>query len=271
MAAPGPKPAQRLAELRRVLVEVLTSAAGHIEHSQDGARHMLRARTRLKRAAALTAAFEPSLTKRDGIRAQKTIRRARRGLGATREAAALVETLRGLGLSSAIVAELTEIAAPGAEPEPRRATRDAHALRILAMRAAAWPVGPRGAKRALEAIIEAYRAARRLGPKAFKSQDDDDLHDLRGRAIALSVQLAHWSAPDDRRAQAFKRLRHALGEHHDLAVAHRHILNHSEPLAGELSDAIRTIGKKRSAARGRARRAFAALFDATPKAFAKSL
>ena len=254
------------------MVEVLTSAAGHIEHSEDDARHVLRARTRLKRAEALTAAFEPSLKKCDALHAHKTIRRARRGLGATREAAVLIETLRSLGLSPVGVAALTHASGtPGAGAPPRHAARDAHALRILAMRAAAWPVGPRRARGASEAIIEAYRAARRLGPKAFKSRDDDDLHDLRGRTIALAVLLAHWSAPDEKRARAFKRLRDALGDHHDLAVVYGHILRRSWPPGGELMDAVRAIGKRRRAARGRAGRAFAESFAATPRAFAKNL
>jgi CHAD domain-containing protein len=263
-------PAQRLADLRRALVEVLTSAAGHIEHSQDGERHVLRARTRLKRAEALAAAFEPSLKKRDALRAHKTIRRARRGLGATREATVLIETLRSLGLSPAGVATLIP-ASDSPSAEPHHSARDAHALRILAMRAAAWPVGPRGARRAAETIAAAYRTARRLGPKAFKSRDVDDLHDLRRRTIALAVQLAHWSEPDEKRAQAFRRLRDALGEHHDLAVAYGHILRRSWPPGGEVLDAVRTIGKRRRAARARARRAFAIAFAATPQAFAKKL
>jgi len=258
---------------RVALADALDEAAQRFADKGKSVEGVHDARKALKRARALTRLFEDSL-EAQAAEARSVVNAARRALGRTRDLDVMPDTARTLHASEAtreaLLFAITRERKRGASDAADEIDH-AKALAALADKVRSWPIHPGDDERALRHMRETYRKARRLGRAAFPHNDGPALHRVRSLIVDLGQQFDALAPPSPTRDADLRKLRQALGVHHDLTVLAAFALERRELLIGEKTEIREAIERQQRSLTRRARRRFSRAFGEPPQRFLRRL
>ena len=275
------------AELRRVAGEQLGSAVAGLESAgaRDRADAVHGARKSVKKTRALLRLARPGLPGAVYREEQDALRAAGRLLSGTRDADVLGETIDGLaerfagrmpassfnGLRRAVTAQAR------AEVGEEHAEDAVAALRAIAARAGAWPLGDVDAKALRRGAVRVHRAGAGRFKAARKAGGGEAMHDLRKRVkdrwYHERLLRDGWPAVSNAYADEAGRLGDLLGDEHDLAVLDERLAAHGAALRtrADLGAVRALIAERRAEMVAEALELGRHLYGESPKAFAQRI
>jgi len=154
-----------------------------------------------------------------------------------------------------------------------------HRFRELLSKAAeetdSWRIGDESFELMLASLRGTYRSGLRLGLGAFRTEDADEMHDLRSRVIDLFHQCelfqGAWTALFSAHLAELHRLRTALGDHNDLTMLGEFALSRLELPHGVAEEILDRVLSNRRPIERRAREQFERLYAERPGAFMRRM